>query len=68
MLPHRILDYKTFKQLYVLLQGKADTLGEAAICITEKILEQTESSWNYWRSRNEDTNTGTGINWRSLKA
>ncbi|MBP0012172.1 MAG: GAF domain-containing protein [Roseofilum sp. SBFL] len=51
MLPHRILDYKTFKQLYVLLQGKADTLGEAAICITEKILEQTESSWNYGRSQ-----------------
>jgi len=51
MLPHRILDYKTFKQLYVLLQGKADTLGEAAICITERILNQTESSWNYGRSQ-----------------
>lgn len=51
MLPHRILDYKTFKQLYVLLQGKADMLGEAAICITERILEQTDSSWNYGRSQ-----------------
>jgi len=51
MLPHRILDYKTFKQLYVLLQGKADSLGEAAICLTEKIVNPVDTSWNYGRSQ-----------------
>ena len=51
MLPHRILDYKTFRALYVLLQDKADSLGDAAIAITERILPETDSSWEYSKSQ-----------------
>ncbi len=47
MLPHRILDYKTFIALYVLLEDKADALGEQAIALTEQILTSEYAPGEY---------------------